>query len=238
MGMTSKAKKPEKVNADKAVVDYYKNHANLFIEEGKTTIGYRYDQVEGRTFWKPEGKVTQNNVTLSPTSSEVLTLMKERGEWFLVMGKQCRSPYLVEVDGKVYSKVFIEQAAGLVENNQNFVTAAIAEAEQELGTKLSYLGILVEKVYRHVSYTDEVSKVYLAIAESIGEQSLDTEENIETIKIPLNKARYEFENYLDGKTNNFFGFDIPDLTIISLERLFWKIEKGLDLENLSGNLLK
>lgn len=200
MGMTSKAKKPEKVNADKAVVDYYKNHANLFIEEGKTTIGYRYDQVEGRTFWKPEGKVTKNNVTLSPTSSEVLTLMKERGEWFLVMGKQCRSPYLVEVDGKVYSKVFIEQAAGLVENNQNFVTAAIAE--------------------------------------SIGEQSLDTEENIETIKIPLNKARYEFENYLDGKTNNFFGFDIPDLTIISLERLFWKIEKGLDLENLSGNLLK
>ena len=235
--MTSKAKTPEKVT-DKAVIDYYKKHANHFVEEGKTTIGFRYDQVEGRTFRQPEGKVFKNNVTLSQASSEVLTLMKENDEWYLVMGKQSRSPFLVEVDGEVYSKIFIEQAAGLVEDNQDFVTAAIAEAEQELGSKLSYLGILVEKVCRHISYSDEVSKVYLAIAENLGEQNLDAEENIEAVKIPLLKARSEFEEYLDGKKKSFFGFDIPDLTIISMERLFWKIEKGLDLDNLSGNLLE
>ena len=100
-----------------------------------------------------------------------------------------------------------------------------------------YLGILIEKVYRHVSYTDEVSRVYIAIAESLGEQSLDAEENITKMMIPLNKAKYEFEDYLDGKKDSFFGFDLPDLTILSMERLFWKIEKGLDLDNLTGNLL-
>lgn len=238
MGMTPKKKRPEKVR-NHLVADYYRNHGNCFVAEGTTKIGYRYDQVEGRRFRKPDGKEFTNNVTLSQASSEVLTLMKHNGKWYFVFGKQPRSPYLVDVSGELYAKIFIEQAAGLLEKNQTFVKAAIAEAEQELGARLSYLGILVNKVCRHVSYADETSRVFLAIAESLGDQHLDENENITKVIVPIFEAKKEFEAYLDGRKMSFFGYDVPDLTILAMERFFWKLETGeLDLDNLQGNLLK
>ena len=238
MAMTSKSKSPEMVT-DSSVADYYRKKSNLFIEEGTQEIGYRYDQVKGRKFRKPDGKEFTNNITLSPPSSEVLTLMKHNGKWYLVFGKQTRSPYLVDVCGETYAKVFIEQAAGLLERGQSFEEAAIAEAEQELGARLSYLGILVKKVCRHVSYADETSRVFLAIAESLGDQHLDENENITKVIVPIFEAKKEFESYLDGRKKSFFGYAVPDLTILAMERFFWKLDTGeLDLDNLQGNLLK
>ena len=238
MAMTSKSKSPEMVT-NPAVADYYRQHGNHFVVEGAMKIGYRYDQVEGRKFRKPDGKEFTNNVTLSQASSEVLTLMKHNEKWFFVFGKQPRSPYLVDVNGELYAKIFIEQAAGLLEGGQSFEEAAIAEAEQELGARLSYLGILVNKVCRHVSYADETSQVFLAIAESLGDQNLDENENITKVIVPIFEAKKEFESYLDGRKRSFFGYDVPDLTILAMERFFWKLETGeLDLDNLQGNLLK
>ena len=238
MAMTPKKKRPEKVG-NRHIADYYRSHGNQFVAEGATKIGYRYDQVEGRKFRKPDGKEFTNNVTLSQASSEVLTLMKCNGKWYFVFGKQPRSSYLVDVRGELYAKIFIEQAAGLLEKNQTFVKAAIAEAEQELGARLSYLGVLVNKVCRHVSYADETSRVFLAIAESLGDQHLDENENITKVIVPIFEAQKEFEAYLDGRKRSFFGFDVPDLTILAMERFFWKLETGeLDLDNLQGNLLK
>lgn len=238
MAKTSKLKTPERVE-NLLVADYYLNNSNLLIEDGEQEIGYRYDQVNGRKFRKPDGKEFTNNITLSPPSSEVLTLMKHNGEWYLVLGKQPRSPYLVAVYGAIYAKVFIEQAAGLLEKGQSFIEAAIAEAEQELGAKLCYLGVLVNKVCRHVSYADETSRVFLAVAESLGEQHLDENENINKVIIPIIEAKEAFEAYLDGRKRSFFGYDVPDLTILALERFFWLLDTGrLDLDNLQGNLLE
>ena len=233
MAMTSKAKKPEVV-VDNTAVNYYKEHGNEFVEEGKTTIGYRYDQVEGRKLRKPDGKEFTNNVTLSQMSSEVLVLLKDGSDWYIVMGKQARSPYIVEVDGKLYAKTFLEQAAGLLEEGQSFEDEAIAESEQELGTKLIYLQELIApRLCRHVSYTDEVSKLYLAVTERVGEQKLDANENINVDVIPLDKAKEEFEAYLSGEKETFFGFDIPDITMLSMAVFFWYLDTGkIDLDTL------
>lgn len=237
--MIRKEKTPEKVTTE--VANYYATNGNELVAEGDIAVGYRYDQVEGRKFRLPDGREFKNNVTLSPRSAEVLTLLKRNGTWFLVMGKQSRSPYLVEVGGKIYSKIFFEQAAGLVEENQTFAEAAIAEAEQELGAKLVYLAPLVLPIlYRHVSYTDEMSRLYLAVAESLGDQSLDEAENISAETIPLDDALEAFKDYINGKADTFFGFDIPDVTMLSMTIFFWKLESGeINLEKLdmSKNIL-
>ena len=238
MAMTSKAKKPEAV-MEPATAEYYEKYGTEFLEEGKRTIGYRYDQIEGRKFKKPDGHESRNNVTLSQPSSEVLTLMKVGNNWYMVMGKQARSPYLVEVNGKIYFRTFLEQAAGLLEEGQDFKDAAIAETRQELGAKLVYLTELIApKLYRHVSYSDEVSKLYLAITEKVEEQQLDADENINVDIIPLNEAKAEFEAYLNGEKKSFFGFNIPDVTMLSMSVLFWKLDTGkIDLNHLTNNLI-
>lgn len=238
MAMTSKAKVPEVV-MNPASAEHYKKYGNVFVEEGKSTIGFRYDQVTGRKMRKPDGKEFTNNVTLSQPSSEVLTLMKRGTEWFLVMGKQSRSPYVVEVDGTLYSKIFLEQAAGLVESEQDFLSAAVVEGNQELGSKVIFLAeLIVPKLYRHVSYTDEVSRLYWAITEVLEEQNLDEEESINVSLIPLEDAKKEFKAYLNGRKSDFFGFDIPDITMLSMTLFFWKLDSGeIDLENPTGNLL-
>ena len=238
MSMISKTKVPERVD-DVSVVKYYEDNGNKVLDGGIQTIGYRYDHVEKRKMQMPSGKEFTNNVTLSQPSSEVLTLFRDGDKWFVVMGKQSRSPYVVEVEGKLYSKIFLEQAAGLVEENQDFQSAAIAEGCQELGSKVVYLTELIApKLYRHVSYTDEMSKLYLAVTEKLGEQQLDDNENINVDIIPLEEARREFCDYINGRKTSFFGFDIPDITMLSMTLFFWKLDTGeIDLNNLDNNLL-
>ncbi len=238
MSMTSKAKTPEMVE-NPYVADYYRRYSTRFVAEGETKIGYRYDQVEGRKLQKPNGVNFTNNVTLSQPSAEVLTLIKQDGVWCFVFGLQSRSPYLVDVDGEIYCKLFLEQAAGLLEEGQDFIQAAIAETSQEFGVTLSYLGVFISNVCRHVSYADETSVVFLAIADSIGKQRLDKYENIKVVVIPVDKTRKKLEAYLDGDEEGFFGFDVPEMTQLALSRFFWKLDTGrLDLDNLQGNLLK
>lgn len=117
------------------------------------------------------------------------------------------------------------------------VNSAIAEVGQELGAKLIYLSeLIVPKVYRHVSYTDEVSKIYLAVAEHIGSQLLDVNENISVDIIPLKEVKKAFKSYLNGNETDFFGFDISDSTMLSMSLFFWKLDSGeLDLNNLNPN---
>ena len=239
MSMISKIKNPEVVT-NPATADYYqKNGVKRNTEEATHVIGYRFDCVNGITLENPDGRKTKNNVTYSQPSSEVLTLLKDGENWFLVMGKQSRSPYAVEVNGTLYCKVFFEQAAGLVEANQDFQSAAIAEASQELGSKVIFLSeLIVPKLYRHVSYTDEVSRLYWAITEKLGEQHLDYGESINVSVFPLNEAKEEFKAYIDGQKSDFFGFDIPDVTMLSMALFFWKLDSGeIDLNNPKGNLL-
>lgn len=241
MSKISKIKKPELV-VNSAAAEYYRKNGTKFVKEGELPKewGYRFDQITARKFTLPGSKeIKSNNVTLSQPSSEVLTLMKKENEWFIVLGKQSRSPYLVEVNGKIYFRTFIEQAAGLLEEGQSFLDAAIAETRQELGAKLTYLGeLIVPRLFRHVSYTDEVSKLYLAVTEWLGDQDLDPEENINVDVIPLDKAKEEFDAYLDGDKDSFFNFDIPDITMLSMTVFFRKLENGkIDLNNLTGNLL-
>ena len=239
MAMTPKVKKTTHVT-DPQLAKLYKEQGTKVTASGTLEVGFRFDHVHAQEMQQPDGRIFCNVLTYSPESSEVLTLLKSNGKWYMVMGLQARSPYLVNVDGELYCKFFLEQAAGCVKEDQTFLDAAVAEGCEELGSHVTGLYPLSAPIlYRHVSYTDEMSRLYLAITEDLGQQNLDNEENIHVQKFPLADARTTFLNYINGNVDTFFGFDIPEVTALSMALFFWKLDLGqIDLDNLSGNLLE
>ena len=238
MAMTSKEKEPRNPN-NAAIEAYYKNNGDELISYGIPKIGKRFDLITGRKFKKDDGSVISNDVTLSQPASEVLTLIRKDNDWYIVMGIQSRSPFLVSAGGKIYLKKFFEQVGGLVEDGDDFLSTAIKEAAQELGAKIKFISELISPIlYKHVSYTDEVSKLYWAIAETLVDQNLDDGESINVQLIRLSDAKKEYFSYLNGLTDSFFGFDIPDITMLSLLIFFWKLETGeINLNKPVGNLI-
>lgn len=138
MSKVNKLKKPELV-VNAATADYYMQYGTTLVEEGKLPEepGYRFDHVVARKFKLPNSEeVKTNDITLSQPSSEVLTLMKKGEEWYIVLGKQARSPYLVTVNGKIYFRTFIEQAAGLLEEGRAFWMQQLLKHARSLGPSL------------------------------------------------------------------------------------------------------
>ena len=243
MSMVDKRKRADVVK-DVEVKNFYKENGTEYKGAEDYSQGYRFDTEKVYLQTPGSEKVGSNMVTYSQPSSEILVLVKVDEKWHLALAKQARTPYKVEVDGKIYFKTFLEQAAGLVEEakGQDFVSAAIAETKQELGAQgFVYMKELVApRICRHVSYADEMSKLYLAVITRLGEQNLDPNENIKKLIVPLDEAKEEFMNYLEGKSL-FFGYEVPDITMLSMTSLFWQLDTGrLDLDNLpeKENLLK
>lgn len=224
---------PEKI-VDSATAEWYRLNGSEVVDLGEIDPGKRFAVVKGLTYRTPDGKLQKNNVTISHPSSEILTLTQKDGIWYVIFCIQARSPYHVEVDGKMMLKAFIEQPAGCLEEGQSYTDAAIAEVRQELGAKLVYLGRLGKnKLSRHVSYCIEQTYSHWGIAENtLGEQNLDPEENIKILWKPLDEVEKEVDRYLDEEGHKFFGFDVPDVTLLSLLSFFRKIGKGtIDLKN-------
>lgn len=248
-------KKPplEKVE-DPSLVEFYKAFGERMVEEGTITAGYRYDQISGRKMrhsdeWVKEAQKKNpdakpeysHNVAISNPSSEVFTLMKKGESWFVVLGLQPRSPYFVEVEGQRYIKFLWEQAAGLLEEGESFVEAAVRETQEEFGAAaLKYLGFLRRpNIFRQTSFVNEVSQIFLAVVECLDEQHLDENENIRIKAFPLDEFVMEYMAYMSGKKDSFYGFDINHMTISSIDRFLYLLEtKQIDLEDLKGNLLE
>lgn len=218
---------------------YYKNFGNHFLEKSEIKKGKRYQQVEIEIANRKGKKIT-DTVTLSQPSCEILTLLKKDGIWHMVLGKQPHSSYIVVAFGTLYSKVFLEQATGVVREGENFLEAAIEKTKRELGAELIYISELVHpRLYRHVAHTNEMTKIYLAVAEQIEPEKVDENQNrIEICTIPLADVKTAFMEYIDGERDDFFGFDIPDITMLSMSIFFWKLDTGkIRLGDLKRNLL-
>lgn len=193
-------------------------------DEANEGRGFRFN-VEKRYYSKPDGKEYTNMEAVSKASAEVVALQKRNGVLGFCFAIQPRTPYLVNVDGELFARYFIEQPAGMLEKGETFTEAAIRELKEELGFNVLKLDALTPLVHRHVSYTNETSIVFYAlVGEDIG-QNLDENEDIERLWYSLEEVEEEFNSYMDGESK-FFGFDIPDLTIIGLQEFFRKFKNG------------
>ena len=42
---------------------------------------------------------------------------------------------------------------------------------------------------------------------------------------PVSVLEKEFEDYLEGRKEHFFGYDMPEMTILGLQRFFIKLKR-------------
>lgn len=109
--------------------------------------------------------------------------------------------YLVKQFRKPVEKVIYEIPAGLVENNENLVDAAVREAQEEIGKKPNKMELLCE-AYASPGFTDEIISVFLATDLVDDKLDLDETEFLEPFKVPLKEALEMVENFeiMDAKS--------------------------------------
>lgn len=211
----------------------YAEHGHQVIGEAGIQLGYRFD-VNRITLQTPDGRTYTNLITHSAPSAEAICLRRREGsgEWEMVFVLQSRTPYKAEKtsgDGKkeIYAKFFLEQPAGLLQKGESYEDAAIREIEEETGYELvAMLPLMKPIICRHVSYSDETSRVFVAFLGAKKEQHLDPNENIYVQSYSLKEVETALEEYLEGTKPTFFNFDVPEMTILSLLRFFQKWNRG------------
>ena len=222
----NKTKHPYRVT-DKEIASKYEQDGHEVLGMSDMQEGYRFNMATIHLVKPQSDKEYTNKITLSKPSAEVMCVRKVDGELQVCLILQPRTPYQVEVNGKTYARFFLEQPAGLLENGESFEEAAIREVEEETGYKVKEVQRLIKSmICRHVSYADETSVVFLANLGDFEAQHLDENEDIKVSWYPVNTVEKEFEDYLEGEKDNFFGYDIPEMTLLAMQRFFVKLHRG------------
>ncbi len=86
-----------------------------------------------------------------------------------------------------FNKVTLEIPAGKLEKGEDHLEAALRELSEETGLSAKNI-VPMGELYTTPALIDEVIYMYLATDLSQGEQHLDEDEFINTVKIPLEKA--------------------------------------------------
>lgn len=137
----------------------------------------------------PNGNTSRRDFVAHPGGVTIAAL-DENDELYFV--RQFRYPY---------GRVILELPAGTLEKGEDPVDAGVRELREETGVVCSELHSLGE-FYPSAGYSDEVIYLYYTRADRVENQSLDEDEFINTVKIPLKKAvRMVLDNEIkDGKT--------------------------------------
>lgn len=209
---------------------FYRERGHKLTDVSDRQEMYRFD-VQKHTLVRKDGEEEveyTNMVTLSKPSAEVVCTRVDRdGRLKICLILQPRTPYITEVNGQKYARFFLEQPAGLAEKGETLEDTAKREVEEEIGYEVKWIEPLIEPfVCRHVSYTNETSKVFVVGVGKQTKQHLDENEDCRPQWFYAETAEEEFEDYLDGKISSFCGLDLPDMTILALQRFFTKLHRG------------
>ncbi len=150
---------------------------------------------EGKIFnlWVGEakldnGKIAKRDIVEHPGGVGIVPVLDDQ----IILVKQFRIAIGREI---------IEIPAGKLEKGEKPEACAYRELEEEIGYKAKKL-IHIASFYSSVGFTDEKLHIYIAPELIETNQKLDTDENIEIVKIPISQissklAKKEFE---DAKT--------------------------------------
>ncbi len=221
----NKTKFPYRVKSISAS-KWYQEKGHEVIEVTDMQEGKRFNMATIR-LKKPEGTIYTNKITFSAPVAEGLCLRRYNGEVQICILLQTRTPYSVEVGAKKYARAFQEMVGGLANEGETLEETAVREIKEETGYVVKELHKLVSPlIHKHISYTDETSLLFYAIVEEFKGQNLDENEAIQTNWYSLSRVEQKFEDYLDGRSEDFFGFDMSEMLILALQRFFVKYHRG------------
>lgn len=123
----------------------------------------------------PNGTASKREIVEHPGGVCIAPLTEENQ---LIFVRQFRYPY---------SEVVLELPAGKLEYGEDPFLAGRRELREETGAAAkSYVSL--GKLYPTPGYCSEIIHMYLAKGLTFGEQDLDDDEFLETVKIPLEEA--------------------------------------------------
>lgn len=121
--------------------------------------------------------------------------------------------YLVKQYRKPVEETLLEIPAGILEPNEELITCAHRELEEETGLKASKMEKLLS-FYSAPGFTDEKITIYLATELTKGEINFDEDELLETIKMSFTDAF----NLINS------GLIVDAKSIIAIQSLYNKIK--------------
>lgn len=139
------------------------------VYEGRI-INVRVDTVE-----LPDKKYSKREIVEHPGAVGIVPITSNKE---IVLVKQFRKPV---------EDVLLEIPAGKIESEEEPAICAVRELEEETGFKTDNIQQLL-KFYTTPGFSNEI--IYIYIAEDLKEGTInpDEDENIETIKIPIEEA--------------------------------------------------
>lgn len=137
----------------------------------------------------PNGAVRSRELIRHPGAVGIVPITAEQD---VLLVRQYRHP----IRGFV-----LEIPAGIPDAGESAEDCARRELEEETGTKAKSLTKLAE-FFTTPGYSDEFFHLFLAEAGEMGAQKLDSDEFLEVIKVPIDRARQmvESQDIQDAKT--------------------------------------
>ena len=229
MANTSWASTPRKV--DSSSREDYLKLSDILKEDGSFTHYHLFDLIEGQYQIRPDGSVWKSDYIIASSSSEILAFQKIEGEWYILFNLHS-TVLRTEVNKQTYSQLILEQ---FVVNDDDY--HSVPSKLKKYGYTVEYLAHLIgNSIIRHMNRAPELSNFFWAILQEDGQC---TDPSIK--KWPLAKVKDEFQDYILGKKEFFFGYELPLETISSLSTFFCLFLFGeiiLDSPNQEKNLVE
>lgn len=123
----------------------------------------------------PNGDISHREVVRHPGGATVCAITEDME---IALVRQYRYPYGEEI---------LELPAGKLEPGEDPAEAARRELKEETGLIADEL-LPLGTIYPSPGYTDEIIYAYLSIGAKQGEQQLDTDEFVNVVYVPVDKA--------------------------------------------------
>lgn len=113
----------------------------------------------------------------------------------------------------------LDLPAGLLDSN-DVLAEADRELREETGYRIVKVDIISEPSYACVGMTDESSVIVFCYVEKVGEQNLQSDEDIEVVTIPLTKSvDYYNELLLQKHTFKFYAGLLMSISTVFMNKI-------------------
>ncbi len=169
---------------------------------------------------------TDEVLTFAP-SAEIICVQRVATEVKVCLFLQSRVPYTVKIDNKEYVDFFVENLSGVLNRNESYAEGALRTVVENLDYEIKDFRQLIKPtIYRNTRFTNSKCETFIAVLGQKKPNHHNKHDYLQALWFPIDFLEKEFENYLEGNIDDFLGFNISEMTLLSLQRFFIKYRRG------------